>query len=135
MSIASSVHNDVSGYLSLSIFLQGSPSDRNIILTTFLFAASSGISPNNAFTLGFVSTADLVNSFMEIEYLAIIATANRLTHSSHFIPGVFDASCQNSGNPTSKELVVVEFAECDDDDDDVRSAKLQCLDKKQLFYG
>ena len=99
------------------------------MLTTFLFAASSGISPSNSFTLGFVSSAVLVNSFMEMEYLAIIATANRSIHFSHSIDGDFDASCQNSGKPTSNELVDEEFVDCDDDEDEARSAMLQCLVK------
>ena len=55
---------------------------------------------------------------MEIEYLAIIATANKSIHFSHSIDGHFDASCQNSGSATSKELVVVELAYDDNDDDD-----------------
>ena len=83
---------DVSGNLSRNIFRPASPSDRNIMLTTFLFAASSAIFPRSAFTLGFASCTILVNSFIDMEYLAIVATVNRSIHFSHSIDGKFEAS-------------------------------------------
>ena len=92
---------DVSGYLSRNIFRPVSPTYRNIMLTTFLFAVSSVISPGSDFTLGFASSTVLVNSFIDMEYLAIIATANRSHHFSHSIDCDFEASCQNRGNPTN----------------------------------
>ena len=69
---------DFSGFFSRNIFRPDSSSDRNIIFASFLFAASSAISPRNDFTLGFASSTVLVNLFIDMEYL-VSATANRST--------------------------------------------------------
>ena len=112
-----------SGFLSRNTFRPASPYDRNIILTAFLFAASSGLYPRSAFTVGFfVSFAVLVNSLIEMEYLAIIATANISIHFFHSIDIELEASYQDRGSPTNNEFV---DAELDDDDEvDARSAML-----------
>ena len=103
ISVACKDQLDVSGYLLRNIFRPVSPNYRNIMLTTFLFAVSSAISPRSDFTLGlgFPSSTVLVNSFIDMEYFAILATANRSLHFSHSIDCDFEASCQNRDNPTN----------------------------------
>ena len=58
-----------------------------------------------------------------MEYLAIIATANKSIHFSHSIDGELEASCQNRGSPTSSEFVDDELD--DDAEVEARSAMLK----------
>ena len=51
---------DVSGYLSRNISRPVFRNDRNIVFTTFLFAASSAISPRSEFTLELASSTVLI---------------------------------------------------------------------------
>ena len=81
--------------------------------TTFLFVASTGISPRSAFTLGYAVFTVLLNSLIDTEYLVTVVTVNRSMHFSHSIDGVIDASCLNSGNPTNNEFEVEELADAD----------------------
>ena len=72
-------------------------------VTSFFSAASSGISPIRAFTLGCSASTVLVSSSTDIEYLGITATMKRSNHLSHFIAGDFVGSDQNRGNPGSND--------------------------------
>ena len=107
------------GGLFLNIYLAGSPTERIIRVTTFFSAASSPIFPIRAirvFTVGLSVFTVLVNSSIEIEYLAMTATANRSSHLSHSIAGDLVASNQNSSNPGSNKgccFLVVETRTCD----------------------
>ena len=132
LSLVCNDHTDSSGYLSLKSFRAGSPTDRNNQVTTFFSAASSGITPISAFTLGCRSSTVLVSSSIDIECLAITATANRSIYRSHSIAGGLSACGQNSGNPGSNEGIA---SFCEDvsvfDEFDARSAMLKVKIAKQ----
>ena len=85
MPLTCSVEIESSGYLSLNNFVVGSPNDMNSKVVTFLSAASSTISPIKEFIRGSSLSTVLVNFSIEMESLAIKATAKTSSRFSRSI--------------------------------------------------
>ena len=87
----------------LEQFSRGFSTEKNNQVTSFFSAASSGISLNNAFTLGRSASTVLVHSSTDLEYLAKTVTVKRSNHLSHSIAGDFVWFDQNQDNPGNND--------------------------------